>query len=133
MSEIEGVDEAVVERARALAVRVREAADEIEALRGSRNWLVNATGRAFEASKRIDEEDPADALLDVRLAIVHAVRESVRAVDIVFHAAGTNAVYKSNRLGRFFRDVHVGVQHVSAAQEHYETAGRQLLGAGPGW
>ena len=107
---------------------------EAEAIvRASRAWLVTATGAAFEASKRIHEEDPADALLDVRLSIVHAIRESVRAVDIIFHAAGTNAVYESNRLGRFFRDIHVGVQHVSAAQDHYETAGRMVLGAGPGW
>lgn len=113
---------------------VQSRVGEAEAIvRASRAWLTSATGAAFEASKRIDEADPADAILDVRLAIVHAIRESVRAVDIIFHAAGTNAVYDSNRLGRFFRDVHVGVQHVSAAQEHYETAGRQLLGAGPGW
>ena len=46
VSEIEGVDEAVVERARVLAVRVLEAADEIEALRRLPPQLAAAMGDA---------------------------------------------------------------------------------------
>ena len=52
----------------------------------------------------------------------------MRAVDLVFHAAGTNAVYSKNPLERYFRDIHVGVQHLAALPAHYESAGKVLMG-----
>ena len=80
--------------------------------------------------------DPSLAIARARLAITHAIHEAVRAVDIVFHAAGTNAIYSSNPLERHFRDVHVVVQHNAAFDVHYESAGKVLLGlrpTDPGW
>jgi alkylation response protein AidB-like acyl-CoA dehydrogenase len=67
-----------------------------------------------------------------RLALVHAMHESVRAVDKVFHAAGTNAIYTRLPLERAFRDVHVAVQHASALPGYFESAGKVLLGLRPG-
>ena len=55
-----------------------------------------------------------------RLAIVHAMHAAVRAVDLVFHAAGTNAIYTRNPLERYFRDIHVAVQHNTAFPAQYE-------------
>jgi len=49
-------------------------------------------------------------------------------VDIVFHAAGTNAVYRKNPLERYFRDIHVAVQHAAALPLHIEAAGKVLMG-----
>jgi alkylation response protein AidB-like acyl-CoA dehydrogenase len=80
--------------------------------------------------------DPSPAIASARLAITHAIHEAVRAVDAVFHAAGTNAIYSANPLERHFRDVHVVVQHNAAFAVHYESAGKVLLGlrpADPGW
>jgi alkylation response protein AidB-like acyl-CoA dehydrogenase len=80
--------------------------------------------------------DPSLAIARARLAITHAIHEAVRAVDIVFQAAGTNAIYSSNPLERHFRDVHVVVQHNAAFDVHYESAGKVLLGlrpTDPGW
>ncbi|MDP6605959.1 MAG: acyl-CoA dehydrogenase family protein [Dehalococcoidia bacterium] len=109
---------------------------EAEAIvRSARAYLVGATREACAVAKDPAQE-PAAALVDLRLAIVHAMHESVKAVDLLFHAAGTNAVYTKHRLERCFRDVHVGVQHAAAVPAHYETAGRQLLGLEadvPGW
>ena len=45
---------------------------------------------------------------------MHAMHAAVRAVDLVFHAAGTNAIYTRNPLERYFRDIHVAVQHNTA-------------------
>jgi alkylation response protein AidB-like acyl-CoA dehydrogenase len=76
------------------------------------------------------------AIAQARLAITHAMREAVRAVDIVFHAAGTNAVYVGNRLERPFRDIHVAVQHAAGLPAHLQAAGKVLLGLrpdDPGW
>lgn len=71
-----------------------------------------------------------------RLAITHAMRESLRAVDIVFHAAGTNAIYTPSPLERAFRDIHVAVQHGACLPSYYESAGKVALGLRPdepGW
>jgi alkylation response protein AidB-like acyl-CoA dehydrogenase len=78
-------------------------------------------------------DTPSDqAIAQGRLAIVHAMHESVRAVDKVFHAAGTNAIYTRLPLERAFRDVHVAVQHAAALPSYFESAGKVLLGLRPG-
>ena len=72
----------------------------------------------------------------IPLAIVHAMHEAVRSVDLVFHAAGTNAIYTRNPLERYFRDIHVAVQHNGAFPAQYESAGKVLMGLRPtdmGW
>ena len=64
------------------------------------------------------------------------MHESVRAVDKVFHAAGTNAIYTRLPLERAFRDVHVAVQHGAALPSYFESAGKVLMGLRPseiGW
>ena len=80
---------------------------------------------------------PSDqAIAQGRLALVHAMHESVRAVDKVFHAAGTNAIYTRLPLERAFRDVHVAVQHAAGLPVYFESAGKVLLGLrpdDPGW
>jgi indole-3-acetate monooxygenase len=76
------------------------------------------------------------AVVHARLAIARGMHEAVRCVDLVFHAAGTNAVYERNPLERHFRDIHVAVQHAAALPAHMESAGKALLGlrpTDPGW
>jgi len=112
--------------------RVAEAAAIVQAARA---YVCTAVGRAWDAVGN-GIEDPAPMVADARLAIVHAMHEAVRAVDLVFHAAGTNAVYSRNPLERYFRDVHVSVQHAAGLPGQYEIAGKVLLGlrpTDPGW
>ena len=104
-------------------------------LNAARAYVVHAVDSAWQAV-RDGEPDPSRKIADARLAITHALHEAVRAVDIIFHAAGTNAIYTRNPLERHFRDVHVAVQHNSAFPVHYETAGKVLMGlkpTDPGW
>jgi len=64
------------------------------------------------------------------------MHEAVRAVDRVFHAAGTNAFYRKYGLERYFRDVHAAVQHAASLLAHFESAGKVFLGLRPqdvGW
>ena len=66
----------------------------------------------------------------------YGMHEAVRAVDLLFHAAGTNAVYRKHGLERYFRDVHTAVQHAAGLPVHIESAGKALLGLQPndiGW
>ncbi|MSP01854.1 MAG: hypothetical protein EXR07_12510 [Acetobacteraceae bacterium] len=101
----------------------------------ARAYVIDAVGTAWAAacSGTADMDRP---VAQARLAIAHGMRESVRAVDLVFHAAGTNAVYNKNPLERYFRDAHVAVQHLAALPVHFESAGKVLMGLRPtdlGW
>lgn len=101
----------------------------------ARAYVIDAVGTAWDAM-RSGASDPSMAIAQARLAIVHAMHEAVRATDLVFHAAGTTAVYTRNPLERYFRDVHVAVQHAAGLPVHYESAGKVLLGlrpSDPGW
>ena len=101
----------------------------------ARCYVVDALARLWD-SICADEPDPSAQIAQARLAIPHAIHESVRAVDLLFHAAGTNAIYTANPLERQFRDIHVAVQHAAAFPIHFESAGKVLLGlrpSEPGW
>jgi indole-3-acetate monooxygenase len=97
----------------------------------ARVYVFDAVGRLWDtlcAGNVPSDQEIASA----RLALVHAMHESVRAVDKVFHAAGTNAIYTRMPLERAFRDVHVAVQHGAALPSYFESAGKVLMGLRPG-
>ena len=97
----------------------------------ARAYVFDAVGQVWDtvcAGKAPSDRPIAQA----RLALVHAMHESVRAVDKVFHAAGTNAIYTRHPLERAFRDVHVAVQHGAALPGYFKSAGKVLLGLRPG-
>lgn len=109
---------------------------EAEAIVGAaRAYVIDAVGTLWyhAGHGRTDLDRP---ILQARLAISHGMREAARAVDLVFHAAGTNAVYERNPLERHFRDIHVALQHGAALPSHIEAAGKVVLGlkpSDPGW
>jgi alkylation response protein AidB-like acyl-CoA dehydrogenase len=109
-------------------IRIAEAEAIVNAARA---YVFDAVGTLWRALCAGDT--PSDhTVAQGRLAIVHAMHESVRAVDKVFHAAGTNAIYTRLPLERAFRDVHVAVQHAAALPVYFESAGKVLLGLRPG-
>jgi alkylation response protein AidB-like acyl-CoA dehydrogenase len=101
----------------------------------ARAYVFDAVGRLWDAL--CAGETPSDQMIaQGRLALVHGMHEAVRAVDKVFHAAGTNAIYTRLPLERAFRDVHVAVQHAAGLPGYFESAGKALLGLrpnDPGW
>ncbi len=102
---------------------------------GARAYIMSAVAAAWEAVVN-DAADPSREIAQARLAMTHGMHEAVRATTLVFHAAGTNAVYTQNPLERYFRDVHVAVQHAVGRPEIIEEAGQALLGLRPesiGW
>jgi alkylation response protein AidB-like acyl-CoA dehydrogenase len=101
---------------------------EAEAIVGAaRAYVISAIQAAWEAVQH-DVSDPGREVAQARLAITHALHEAVRAVDLVFHAAGTNAVYRKHPLERYFRDAHVAMQHAAGLPVHIESAGKVFLG-----
>jgi alkylation response protein AidB-like acyl-CoA dehydrogenase len=109
---------------------------EAEAIVNSaRAYAIDAFGRLWE-ELCTGSADISLAIAQARLAIVHGMHAAVRAVDLVFHAAGTNAIYNRNPLERHFRDIHVAVQHNAGFPAQYESAGKVLMGLRPadiGW
>jgi alkylation response protein AidB-like acyl-CoA dehydrogenase len=104
-------------------------------LNAARAYVIDALGALWKTICN-GVADPSITIAQARLAIVHAMHEAVRSVDLVFHAAGTNAIYTRNPLERHFRDIHVAVQHNSAFRAQYESAGKVLMGLHPadmGW
>ena len=104
-------------------------------LSAARAYVQAAVGDLWMRAGRGDSDLDA-AIAQARLAITHGMREAARSVDIVFHAAGTNAVYERNPLERHFRNIHVAIQHAAGLPAHMEAAGKALLGLrpeDPGW
>jgi alkylation response protein AidB-like acyl-CoA dehydrogenase len=73
------------------------------------------------------EEPGVEQRAKLRLSIVYAHDACARAVQELYHAAGSATVYTPNNLDRMFRDVHTACQHVIAARNVYEAAGKALL------
>jgi alkylation response protein AidB-like acyl-CoA dehydrogenase len=109
---------------------------EAEAILGAaRAYVMEAVDQAWKAVCT-DDVEPSREVARARLAITHGMHEAVRAVDTVFHAAGTNAVYRKYPLERSFRDIHAAVQHAAGLAVHVENAGKVFLGLRPnepGW
>ena len=101
----------------------------------ARAYVFDAVGRLWDELSA--GKPPSDhAVAQARLAIVHGMHESARAVDKVFHAAATNAIYTSLPLEAAFRDIHVAVQHGAGLPGYFESAGKVLMGlrpTDPGW
>ena len=98
-------------------------------------YVLTSVGAAWEAVCA-GVPDPSYEIAQARLAITHGMHEAVRVVDRLFHAAGTNAIYRKHGLERYFRDVHTAVQHAAGLPVHIESAGKVFLGLRPqdiGW
>ncbi len=98
---------------------------------GARAYVLDTVGNVWESACQ-GASDPGPQVLQARLAITHAIRESVRAVDLLFNAAGTNAIHESNDLELFFRDIHTAGQHVAGLHSNFEYGGQALMGLTPG-
>ena len=116
--------------------QVQATVGEAEAIiSAARAYVLDAIGRAWAVVCE-GVADPGPEIAQARLAITHSIRESVRAVDLLFNAAGTNAIRREHSLERFFRDLHVAVQHGAGLLSNIESAGQSLLGlqpSGTGW
>lgn len=64
----------------------------------------------------------------LRLAATQAATQAAQAIDLMYHVAGTSAIWAYNPLQRYFRDVHVVTQHAILSLPIYEMTGRVFLG-----
>lgn len=104
-------------------------------LSSARAYLFDAVEKVWEVASDA-KSDPTQKIAQVRLAIANAFRESARAVDLLFEAAGTTAVFQSHPMERYHRDIHVAAKQWLGNASNFDLAGQALLGlkpAGAGW
>jgi alkylation response protein AidB-like acyl-CoA dehydrogenase len=116
--------------ARPLANRASTQSDVSRAeamLQSSRGFFYDSVARAYEAAKG-EGSLSAEMRRDIRLATTHAVRESAKAVDLMYDLGGGTSVFRTSPLQRIFRDVHTATQHMMVAPSILELTGRLFLG-----
>ncbi len=96
-------------------------------LRAARAFFYGTIDAAWDAAQR-PEPVPLALSRDMRLAVNHAVSESVAVVDAMYTLVGGTSVYAASPLQRQFRDIHVATQHFMVSPNILETAGRLYLG-----
>ena len=107
---------------------VQEVVGRAEAIiSAARAYVLHALSNMWDAVQS-EREDIGAEVFQARLAVTHAVHESVRAIDMLYHASGTNAVRSSNLLERYFRDVHAAMFHAGGLPATFEQGGRVALG-----
>jgi alkylation response protein AidB-like acyl-CoA dehydrogenase len=108
-------------------VYVQVAVAQAEALvRGGRAYLWEATRQIWEeavTTGTIGAESRALA----RLANSAAFDNSLRAIDLMYTVGGGAAVYRTNPLQRYFRDIHTASQHSVVGPGTIEQIGHSLL------
>ncbi len=98
-------------------------------------YLLDTLTTAWQAFSE-GASDPSAEIAQTRLAITHGVRESVRAIDLLFAATGTSGIHRRHPIERFFRDVHVAARHGAGLPGNFESGGKVVLGlrpSDPGW
>ena len=99
-------------------------------LDSARRYVLDTVSSMWEAQVS-GRPDLPECSMRTRLAITHAIRQSIAVGDKLFNAAGTNAIHRSVGLERYFRDLHVHGQHISGLPLNFEYAGAMLMGATP--
>lgn len=107
------------------------AADARAQIGAARAYLEGAVSRAWEEAKA---KRPVSLALhaEMRVAATHAANTAASAVDALYTAGGSTALYAKSPLQRCLRDVHAVTQHYTVAPYTRETQGRVLLGLEPG-
>ena len=98
---------------------------------GARAYVLQAVGEMWDAMQS-GKPDLGNEILQSRLAVTHGVHEAARAIDMLYHASGTNAVRRTNLLERYFRDINAAMMHAAGLPANFEQGGRVALGLPPG-
>ena len=91
-----------------------------------RSYVFEATDALWEEVAR-GEPARTDTRRRARLASAHAAESAARAVDLLYTAAGTSAIFSDHPLQRHWRDIHATTQHVQISPSTFENMGRLRL------
>jgi alkylation response protein AidB-like acyl-CoA dehydrogenase len=96
-------------------------------LRAARLLYYDALDKAWQ-NAAAEGEVSIEQRRDLRLATTNAVTVSATVVDEMYRLGGGVSVYRSSRLQRYFRDIHVATQHIMVSPATLETVGSHLFG-----
>ncbi len=99
-------------------------------LRAARCYLHDRIAFAWDHARSGAVLD-LEAKAQILLACVQAHDAALHAVERMFGAAGTTAIYRRSRLEQIFRDVNVLRHHGFVSESRFETVGQVLLGLPP--
>jgi indole-3-acetate monooxygenase len=95
-------------------------------VRSARAFLHEVLAAMWETECR--GAPPTEEQLVLReLAVVHAIQAGATSINLLYQAAGSDAVYTGTVLERCFRDAHVMTQHFAGSTSRYEQLGRFLM------
>ncbi|MDH3643816.1 MAG: acyl-CoA dehydrogenase family protein [Gammaproteobacteria bacterium] len=113
-------------------VDAQRAVAEAERLIGSaRAYVFDVIGDLWETVERGDKPTDRQKAI-VQLSCSGAANEAVKAVEMLYSAAGATANFTSCPLERSMRDVLVVRQHIMVSPQYTEAVGRVLLGMDSG-
>lgn len=95
----------------------------------ARSYLREMGGIAWQSV--LDGEPDRDAAAQWRLANVNAVHSATEAVEMLFPAAGTNAIHRRWTLERRFRDLQVARRHNAGLDFNWDAGTRRMLNLPP--
>jgi alkylation response protein AidB-like acyl-CoA dehydrogenase len=99
-------------------------------LSAGRAWLREEAEKAWEEASREGTLSIAQRNR-IRLSATHAIHEAKAAVDSLYDAAGTSAVFADGPFERRFRDIHMIAQQIQGRKSHYQSVGAWMLGHPP--
>jgi alkylation response protein AidB-like acyl-CoA dehydrogenase len=112
-------------RDRALVqIQVAQAEGTLRASRALIADVLGTVGARVKAGQEVSVEDRAW----LRLAAVQATAGAASVVDLMYTAAGANAIHTRNSLERALRDVHTARQHIIVQPDNLAALGRVFLG-----
>jgi alkylation response protein AidB-like acyl-CoA dehydrogenase len=96
-------------------------------VRSARAFFYETLDDVWQAACQGDSPSPQQAALS-QLARTHAAQACAEAVDLMYAAAGSTALYATNRIARCFCDIHAVTQHGVVSSLGLEQVGRAFLG-----
>ena len=91
----------------------------------ARSYVREMGSRAWQSV--LDGAPDLDAVAQWRLANVNAVHAATEAVELLFPAAGTNAIHRRWTLERRFRDLQVARRHNAGLDFNWDAGTRHML------
>ncbi|MEZ5551013.1 MAG: acyl-CoA dehydrogenase family protein [Pseudomonadales bacterium] len=128
------VELACEKRPRGSAALLRNRTDAQRAVAEAERIVGSARSYVFETVdalwRTVEKGDPVTAKQKalLQLACSGAASEAIRAVEMLYAAAGASVNFTTSPLGRSLRDVLVVRQHIMVSSQFTEAAGRVLLG-----
>jgi alkylation response protein AidB-like acyl-CoA dehydrogenase len=99
----------------------------------ARDTLYRAAEAAYDEAASSGTTLSVDAKIRVQLAVCFAAEASAEAVRFVNDAVGASSIRTTQPFERYFRDVHVLLQHSDKSSARYGTAGRLVFGLENDW